>query len=636
MTPDTATRAPATPTVGESKRLADQLRIRSIEMADRAGSGHPTSSMSAADLVAVLLARHLRVDPSRPDELGNDRLLFSKGHASPLLYAALQCAGILDDVVASADDLVASYRSRGSVLEGHPTPRVPGVPAATGALGLGIAIGVGMATGHQMADVSDAHIWVVCGDGELAEGAVWEAVEHAGSTPVRGLTAIIDVNRLGQTGPTRHGWDVQAYVDRFAAFGWATLAIDGHDVEEIDQALTLARASERPFAIVARTEKGHGARETRDQEGKHGKPLDDARTAIAELGGDHTMRVSPRAPTRLIDAAPRPMPTNNGKWAPSLPTWTIGQDVATREAFGETLRALASLDGTLVAIDGEVQNSTGLHRFAEAFPERFVQAYIAEQLMVGAAIGLDATTWHPVVSTFGAFLTRAHDVLRMAAISRSSLTVVGSHAGVSIGEDGPSQMALEDLAMMRALGTSTVLSPCDANQTAGLLAELVPQAGIGYLRVMRGATPVIYESPEGFTIGGSRTFGRDARRSSADVTIAATGVTVHEAIEAAETLEADGVRARVLDLYSIKPVDREVLQAAAVTSLLFVVVEDHRPEGGLADAVRGALDRSGPTIPLIHLAVRSMPGSASPAEQRADAGIDAAAIVRAARRGLGR
>jgi transketolase len=602
--------------------LATQFRVRSIEMADRAGSGHPTSSMSAADLVAVLTARHLRLDPARPDALGNDRIVFSKGHASPLLYAALEAMGVLDDRRDGFDDVVDAYRQRGSILEGHPTPRVPGVPAATGSLGLGLAVGAGLAIAHRLARVSDAHVWVLCGDGELAEGAVWEAVEHAGSTPLQGLTAIVDVNRLGQTGVTRHGWDVDAYQRRFDGFGWATEVVDGHDLDAIDAALAASRGRAVPTAVIARTEKGRGASETADEQGKHGKPLDDPDEAIQELGGRRSpVRCTPRA----ADLVGGPAGVTDGE--PDLPTWEVGDEVPTRDAFGEAMVALGRWRDDVVALDGEVKNSTRLAGFAEAFPGRFVQAYIAEQLMTGAAIGLDASGWRPVMATFGAFLTRAHDVLRMATISRSDLLVVGSHAGISIGEDGPSQMALEDLAMMRCLAESTVVSPSDANQTAALLAQLVDRRGISYLRTMRGATPVIHDASTPFPIGGSVLL-----RPSDDpeVTVMATGVTVHEALDAVDRLAERGMAAQVLDVYSLKPVDREGIAAAAGRSDRVVVVEDHRPEGGLGDAVRAVLAESDGDVTVTHLAVDDVPGSASPAEQRADAGIDAEAIVRAA------
>lgn len=603
--------------VSDLGELAAQLRIRSIEMSDHAGSGHPTSSMSAADVVAVLVSRHLRIDPDAPDDLGNDRLLFSKGHASPLLYAALESIGALDEL---DDPVVESYRQPGSVLEGHPTPLVPGVPAATGSLGLGVAIGTGLAIGNRMAG-TDAHVWVLCGDGELAEGAVWEAVEHAGSTPVPGLTTIVDVNRLGQTGETRHGWDLDAYRRRFEAFGWHTLIVDGHDLGEIDTALTEARTMPAPTAVIARTIKGRGADETADREGKHGKPLDDPATAIAELGGRRAVRVEPPRPTETIGTVPE----EDGDI--DLPTWEVGDDVATRDAFGSALVAVGRARPHLVVLDGEVKNSTRTSEFEDEYSDRFVEAYIAEQLMTGIAIGLDSSGRQPVVSTFGAFLTRAHDVLRMAAIGRANLLVAGTHAGVSIGEDGPSQMALDDLAMMRAIAGSTVVSPSDANQTAALVAELADLPGIRYLRLLRGATPVVHAPGSDVVVGGSTLL---AESDDPDIAIIATGVTVHEGLEASARLRDEGIAAPVLDVYSIKPIDDEAIARLSACGRM-VVVEDHRPEGGLGEAVMASMARTGSVCTMAHLAVTEVPGSAPPDEQRRRAGVDAASIVSAAR-----
>ena len=604
----------------EIEALATQLRIRSITMSERAGSGHPTSAMSAADLVAVLIARHLRLDTERPDHFGNDRLIFSKGHASPLLYAALDAMGVLDGVL-DGRDVADLYRQRGSLLEGHPTPRIPGVPAATGSLGLGLAIGAGIATAHRLGGASDARVWVLCGDSELAEGANWEAIEHASTEQLGGLTTIVDVNRLGQTGPTRHGWDTDAYVRRFEAFGWDAITVDGHDLESIDAALASAREATTPTAIIARTVKGRGADETSDEPGKHGKPLDDPESAIEQLGRpDRNIRVTPA--TATLVATPE-VDRDSGE----LPSWDVGGDpTATRDAFGEALVAIGRSRDDIVVIDGEVKNSTRTAAFADEVPERFAEAYIAEQLMTGLAIGLDAAGWRPVMATFGAFLTRAHDVLRMAAVSRSSITVVGSHAGVSIGEDGPSQMGLEDIAMMRCLAGSTVVSPCDANQTAGLLRQLLDRDGISYLRTMRGDTPVIHAPDTDFPIGGSVVV---HTADDAVATILATGVTVHEAIEAAQRLSDEGIPVDVVDMYSIKPIDEDTILEAASRTAAVIVAEDHRPEGGLGEAVAAVLTAAGSPTAMIHLAVREMPGSATPDEQRAIANIDADAIVRA-------
>lgn len=614
----------------QTAELADEFRIRSIEMADRAGSGHPTSSMSAADLVAVLVARHLRLDPGAPDAIGNDRLLFSKGHASPLLYAALDSLGLLDGMLDEFDGAVDAYRQPGSPLEGHPTPDLPAVPTATGSLGLGLSVGIGLTLGNQLRGRSDAHVWVVCGDGEMAEGSVWEAVEHAGWAPVNGLTAIIDVNRLGQTGPTRHGWDLDAYRRRFEAFDWRAIEVDGHDHADIDAALEVARSADAPTAIIARTVKGHGATETEDQEGKHGKPLDEPGRAIVELGGRRRIEIAAQRP----DHVEAPTPTTESDV--ELPSWEVGDEVATRDAFGDVLVALGRSRPGMVVLDGEVGNSTRTDGFADDFGDRFVQAYIAEQLMTGIAVGLDASGCEPVLSSFGSFLTRAHDVLRMASIGRANLLVAGTHAGVSIGEDGPSQMALDDVAMMRAIAGSTVVSPSDANQTAALVAALADVPGIRYVRLMRGATPVVHRPDTEVSIGGSAWLGSPVRvPGDPDVVLLASGVTVHEAVAASRSLSEEHIDAPVLDLYSIEPIHDDAIERAARCGRL-VVVEDHRPAGGLGEAVLASLARTGSTPRVAHLAVRGMPGSAPPDVQRRLAGIDAGAIAGAARRLLDR
>ncbi len=620
--------------------LAADLRVRAISMSAAAGSGHPTSSMSAADLIAVLASRHLRLDPDDPDRLGNDRLLFSKGHASPLLYAVLDSMGAISGRIDGFDGVDDAYRRLDSILEGHPTPRVPGVPAATGSLGLGLVIGAGLATAHRLAGLDDPHVWVLCGDGELAEGAIWEAAEHLGTARMPGITALVDVNRLGQTGPTRHGWDVDAYARRFGAFGWHTITIDGHDVDAIDEALAEARAHDGPTAIVARTVKGRGASETADENGKHGKPLDDPDAAIAELGGRRNLSIVPLAPDLVDGPAWAPADPDARAGGPGgrsgtveLPRWEVGDSSATRDAFGAAIVAVGAARPDVVTLDGEVKNSTRLDDFADEFDGRFVQSYIAEQLMTGMAIGLQASGWRPVMVTFGAFLTRAADVLRMASISRADLMVVGSHAGVSIGEDGPSQMALEDVSMMRTLADSTVVCPSDANQTAALLPQLIDRPGISYLRTLRQETPVVHDAGTEFGIGGSIVL---HEQDEPVATIIASGQSVHDALEAARRLDADDVAVQVLDAYSIKPLDEEAVLDAARSSQRLVVVEDHRREGGLGDAVASTLARHGVAAGtgdtgMIHLAVDAVPASATAAEQRRRAGIDAAAIVDAVR-----
>ncbi|SEM69118.1 transketolase [Nonomuraea pusilla] len=590
--------------------LAAQLRVDSVRAAAAAGSGHPTSSMSAADLMAVLFSCHLRYDFTHPHNPGNDHLIFSKGHASPLLYALYKAAGAIDD------DELLTFRKRGSRLEGHPTPRLPWVDVATGSLGQGLPVGVGVAMAGRLERLP-YHVWVLCGDSELAEGSIWEAAEHAGTEGLANLTVIVDVNRLGQRGPTRHGWDTGAYARRFGAFGWHTIEIDGHDPGQIDYALGDAcNTRRRPTVILAKTRKGEGVVEVENREGAHGKALKDPERAVEELGGVRSLHVEVRRP----EDVPEPHRFETRMSAP--PEYRVGDKVATREAFGAALAALGEARGDVVVLDGEVADSTKTEAFADACPERFFEMYIAEQQLVAAAVGLQVRGWKPYAATFAAFLTRAYDFIRMAGVSKASIRLVGSHAGVSIGEDGPSQMGLEDLAMMRAVYGSTVLYPCDANQAAALTTEMADVSGVSYLRTTRGGTPVIYQPGERFPVGGSRVL----RRSPEDrATIVAAGVTVHEALAAADDLAASGVPVGVIDMYSIKPIDAAALVEAATTTGTLITVEDHRAEGGLGDAVLDAVGELGPRV--VKLAVLGLPASATPEEQLADARIDRHAIA---------
>jgi transketolase len=598
--------------------LGQQLRVDSVRASAAAGSGHPTSSMSAADLMSVLISGHLRYDFAKPENPANDHLIFSKGHASPLLYAVYKAVG------AVTDDELLSFRHFGSRLEGHPTPVLPWVDVATGSLGFGLPVGVGVALAAKRLDRLPYRVWVLCGDSELAEGSMWEAFDHAGYAGLDNLVAILDVNRLGQRGETMHGWDLDTYADRARAFGWHAVVIDGHDVDAIDAAYVEAAAAGRPTAVVARTMKGRGVKAVENVDGAHGKPLSDPDAAIAELGGERHLAVVVPGPT--TDAAPHVFePTAE----PADPRWKVGDEVATRRAYGEALAALAARRTDVVALDGEVGNSTYAELFAEAHPERFFEMYIAEQQMVAAAVGLQVRGWRPFVSTFAAFLARPYDFVRMAAVSQARLALCGSHAGVSIGEDGPSQMGLEDLASLRAVHGSLVLYPCDANQTSALVAHMADHDGISYLRTTRGATPVIYEPGESFPVGGSRVL----RATDDDaVTVVAAGITVHEALAAADALGAEELSVRVVDAYSVKPIDsRTLLAAVAATGGRVITVEDHWADGGLGDAVASTLTEAGQPARLVKLAVREMPTSGKPGELLAAAGIDADAIVRAVR-----
>jgi transketolase len=598
--------------------LGQQLRVDSVRSSAAANSGHPTSSMSAADLMAVLLEKHLRLDYQNPENPNNDHLIFSKGHASPLYYAMLKAAGAL------SDEELLSFRKFGSKLEGHPVPVLPWVDVATGSLGQGLPISVGVALAGKQLDRLPFRVWCLCGDSEMAEGSMWEAFEHAAFTGLDNLTAIIDVNRLGQTRETMVGWDLDRYVKRAEAFGWHAIAIDGHDDAAIDAAYTEARATTgKPTVIVARTKKGKGVKAVEDLPGKHGKPIEDPEAAIEELGGERNLTVEVAKP----DAGLRdPHAFEIDPHPPELPTWDLGEEVATREAYGKAITALGSIDGQVVALDGEVSNSTHSEMFREAHEDRYFEMFIAEQQMVAAAVGMQVRNWKPFASTFAAFFTRAYDFVRMAAISRASLRLSGSHAGVSIGEDGPSQMALEDFASFRAIHGSCVLHPSDANQTAQLVAAMAERKGISYLRTLRGKTEVRTPADESVTIGGSRVVS-----DGDDVAIVACGITVDQAVAAAEQLEGEGVSARVIDAYSIKPIDVDTIRAAARECGAIVTVEDHWPEGGLGDAVLEALADADDRPPVVKLAVREMPTSGKPDELLHAAAIDAEAIAGAAK-----
>jgi transketolase len=603
--------------------LAAQLRVDSIRASTSAGSGHPTSSMSAADLLAVLVARHLRFDWDKPDLPTNDHLIFSKGHATPLLYSVFKAVGVVAD-----HELMTGYRRFGERLEGHPTPVLPWVDVATGSLGQGLPDAVGIALAGKFLEQLSYRVWVLCGDSEVAEGSIWEALDKASYYSLSSLVAIIDVNRLGQRGPTELEWNLTAYAARAEAFGAQVIEVDGHDLAAVDDALAAATLGEaKPTVILARTIKGRGFSEVEDQLGWHGKPLppDMAERAIAELGGARNIVLRGPCPEPEHSES---APAATAAW--SAPRYVVGKEVATREAYGDALVALGAADARVVALDGEVNNSTYAQGFARTYPDRYFEMFIAEQQLIAAATGLAARDYHPFASTFAAFLTRAHDFIRMAAISGVEISVVGSHCGVEIGADGPSQMGLEDLAMMRATHGTTVLYPSDATSTAALVHAMAATPGITYLRTTRGAYSVIYDTTETFPLGGSKLV-----RSSDedDVTLIGAGVTLHGALRASELLEGDGIKARVIDCYSIKPIDTVALEAAAAaTSGRLVIVEDHRPEGGLGSAVVDALLEGGPKqLSLVHLAVRETPGSGSSEELLAWAGIDAEHIARAAR-----
>jgi len=595
------------------KGIANQLRIHSIQATTAAGSGHPTSCCSAADLVATLFFGQMRYDAKNPHYYNNDRFILSKGHAAPLLYAAWAENGFVP--VAE----LLKLRQFGNDLEGHPTPRLPFVDVATGSLGQGLGVGVGMALAARL-DNLDYNTYVLMGDGEIAEGAVWEAASLAGIYKLNNLIAIVDANRLGQSEATAFGHNLAVYRDRFKAFGWRVEDIDGHDIEEIAEVLGGIGLDDKPLVLIAKTYKGAGVSFLQDQDSWHGKPLskEEAARAVAEL--------LPTSKTGLGVAIPAPtaLPAPNNAAPASYPSihYTLGDKIATREAYGAALVRLGDADQRIVALDGDTKNSTYAEKFFKKYPNRSTECYIAEQNLVATAIGFGARGKVPFASTFATFFTRAADQIRVAGISQSNLKLVGSHVGVSIGEDGPSQMALEDLALMRSVVGSTVLYPSDAVSTEKLLEQMALIKGVCFLRTSRPKTPVIYGNDEKFPVGGAKVV-----RTGDKVTLVAAGVTLHEAIKAADQLKAEGIQVTVIDAYSIKPLGKDVILAAAKkTGNTVITVEDHYSEGGLGDAVAGELSVEG--IRVHKLAVVGIPRSGKAEELLAHFGIDAAAIVK--------
>jgi transketolase len=557
----------------------------------------------------------MRYDAKNPHYHNNDRFILSKGHAAPLLYAAWAETGFFP--VAE----LLKLRQFGCDLEGHPTPRLPFVDVATGSLGQGLSVGAGMALAARL-DHLDYNTYVLLGDGEIAEGSVWEAASFAGIYKLNNLIAIVDANRLGQSQATAFGHDIGVYAKRFEAFGWRVEVVDGHDIEEISEVLSGVGLDDKPLVIIAKTYKGAGVSFLQDKDGWHGKPLnkDEAARAIAEL------QPSAKSGIGVAIPAPNQLPAPNNVAPASYPpiSYKPGDLVATREAYGTALARMGEVDQRIIAVDGDTKNSTFADKFFKKFPDRFTECYIAEQNMVGVATGFGARGKVPFASTFACFFTRAYDQIRVAGISQANLKIVGSHVGVSIGEDGPTQMGLEDLAMMRAIVGSTVLYPSDAVSTEKLVEQMAQKKGICFLRTSRPKTPVIYGNEETFPIGGAKV----VRQNAGDkVTVVAAGVTLHEALKAADALKAEGIGITVIDAYSIKPLARDVIKAAAQkTGNTIITVEDHYLEGGLGDAVAGELSVDG--IKVHKLAVTALPRSGKAAELLAHFGIDAAAIVK--------
>jgi transketolase len=605
--------------VSALRNIATRLRIDSVRATTEAGSGHPTTCCSAADLTAAIFFSEMRYDPRNPENPDNDRFVLSKGHAAPLLYAAWAEAGII-----RREDLL-TLRRLDSDLEGHPTPRLPWVDVATGSLGQGLCAGVGMALNARRIG-SDYRTYVLLGDGENAEGSVWEAAQAAAHERLDSLCGIIDVNALGQSRATQWGHDISAYVVRWQAFDWHVVSIDGHDMDAILAAFDEARSTKgRPTMIVAKTIKGKGVSFVEGKNGWHGKPFkkgEEADRALAELQTQFVPEELPAAQPRPR-SVPRPAPKPPAPLGP--PPYALGDAVATREAYGAAIARLGANDDRIVALDADVGNSTFSETFEQQHPKRFFQNYIAEQVMIGSAMGLAARGAIPFPSTFAAFLTRASDFIRMAAISHTNIKMAGSHAGVSIGEDGPSQMGLEDLAMMRAQPNVTVLYPCDAVSTDRLVERMAYHQGPVYMRTTRPKTPVIYGPDDTFQVGGLNLL----REAGSDVaTVVAAGVTVFEALEAHERLGQQGISVRVIDLYSVQPIDTATLvRCARETKGRLITVEDHYVAGGIGDAVASAV--AGHGFSVHRLAVRQIPRSGPPGQLLDYYGISARHIVEA-------
>ncbi|MEW5757301.1 MAG: transketolase [Pseudomonadota bacterium] len=592
-------------------QMARKLRHDVLRMTTAAGSGHPTSCLSCADIVATLFFNTMHWDPADPAARDVDTFILSKGHAAPILWAALAEAGAIEE------DLL-SLRRVDSTLEGHPTPRNPWIKVATGSLGQGLAAANGIALANRLDGLDEARVYCLLGDAECSEGAVWEAAQFAALNGLKNLVAIVDLNGLGQSEPTPYGHNTAVLAQRFAAFGWRTCAIDGHDIDQVMDALDQAR-TDGPTAIIAHTVKGKGVSFLEDAEGWHGKALDEEqlKRALTELGEvEVNLRVVPRRLGGYQPAAVAATPSVS-------PRYRMGDMVATRAAFGRALAELGAQLPHLVVLDGDVKNSTHTEDFARAYPERFFQGHIAEQNMIGTALGLSAVGKIPVAATFAAFLARAYDFIRMAGHTHPGhLVLAGSHAGVSIGQDGPSQMGLEDLAEFRALPDSTVLYPCDAVSAQRLTAAALTHRGLVYLRLTRGNTPVIYTNDEEFPPGASKVLRTSAQDT---VTLVAAGITVHEALAAHDELHAQGIAARVIDAYSIKPLDRATLLQAARETGRIIVIEDHWADGGLGDAVATAL--CGSAVELIRLAVTQEPRSGTPHDLMQRYGISREVIV---------
>jgi transketolase len=607
--------------IDDLRKIATRLRVHCLRMTTAAGSGHPTSCLSAADIAACLFFSEMRWNTADPHDPGNDEFVLSKGHAAPLLWAAYAEARLIPF------ESLLDLRKITSDLEGHPTPRMPWVKAATGSLGQGLSIGAGMALAQRL-DKSPARTYVLMGDGEIAEGNVWEAVADAAVWKLKNLVAIVDVNRLGQSGPTMHQHDMGALARKFRGFGWEALVIDGHKIDKILAALKQAGKKGLPTAILARTIKGKGVSFVEDKNGWHGRALktDELARALEEIGSltdvDSHKLVRPARPYKKKAVAA----------SFEIPKPDYAEKTATRAAYGKALLKLGQVNPLVVAIDGDVKNSTHALEFFEAFPRRSYESFICEQQMTGLAVGLAAKGYIPFVATFAAFLSRAHDQIRMAAYSFANIKLCGSHVGVSIGEDGPSQMGLEDMAIFRPIPGCIVLYPSDAVSAEACVAAAAAHKGMCYIRTTRPATPVLYGADETFPIGGAKV----VRKADTDaVTVIAAGITVHEALKAHGLLAKEGIGLRIIDAYSVAPLDAETIRREVDgTGGRVVVAEDHYPAGGLGGAVLQAL--AGERISIRHLCIRELPRSGKPDELLEMFGISAGHIAGAAKELLGR
>ena len=600
--------------------IAKRLRIHSLRMTTKAGSGHPTTCLSMAELISCLFFEEMRYNPKNPRDWANDEFILSKGHAAPILWAALAEAGIIHERE------LMNLRKLTSTLEGHPTPRMKWVKAATGSLGQGLSVGVGMALAMKLGK-SPGRVFVMMGDGECAEGAVWEAANTASYLKLDNLRAVVDVNRLGQSEETMHGFDLKAYERKFNAFGWDVIRINGHNINQILGAFRKANQSNKPTSILAGTIKGKGVSSLEDKNGWHGKPLkeDALQEALKRLGP------MPEIDSKRYVKKPKSRRTLHLIKRYNFKKNSYYDKTATRRAYGNALLNLGQINEAVIALDGDVKNSTYAEDFFKTFPRRAFQIYIAEQNMVGMSLGLSAKGFLPFVATFSAFLSRAHDQIRMASYSFSNIKFVGSHSGVSIGADGPSQMGLEDLAIFRPIPGCAVLYPSDAYSAEGCVESIARHKGLAYLRTARPATPLIYSKKHKFPIGGSKVLRKNKKDKA---TVIAAGITVYEALKAHEELKKEGISVRVIDAYSIEPIDKKnIIREVNEAKKKVVVVEDHYQNGGLGDAVAGTL---GGKAEIVHLAIKELPRSGKPEELMEKYGINAKHIKNAVKTLLSR